>query len=159
MREMSESDRGVAVAGVAFLEVNLGFLIKAHFESSIQNSAIGRRTAEARLKRVHGLYNRIRLAHELGLISCAKQEQLERIRAIRNQFAHDINVASFGHEKIIALCDGIPGWETPLSEMSEEIRGGAASQRYTSTVVTLHHWMDTEINNRKEQMKDKSDNR
>jgi hypothetical protein len=96
-------ERGLILAIAAFAEDALGDLIKAFLvpgKATLQlldgfNAPIGTFSA------------RIKLAFSLGLITKRQYEDLERIRQIRNEFAHTWEPISFLDQKIAAHISAI----------------------------------------------------
>lgn len=146
MREgLEKGDRGTAVAYAAFLEANLGFLIAAFIEKSTKDTKTGRNIANAILKYIDKLSNRIEFSHSLGLIEKREMKTLKLIGKIRNKFAHYDEIDSFKTGEVITLCENLTGFSPRIEKFPEEYRGETARMRYTSAVMSLHLQIDEKI--------------
>lgn len=91
-----ESDRGCALTGAAFLDEALADLLRAHF---VKDSA-----SDEMLDGPLGSFSaRIAMCRCLGLLSETTTRNLNLIRKIRNDFAHQVEV-SFDSAPIAARC-------------------------------------------------------
>jgi DNA-binding MltR family transcriptional regulator len=94
-----ESDRGMALLAAAFLDNQVEEMIKSkllgndkHLKQMFQfNGALGT------------FSSKINLGYSIGLISKSCHNDLDIIRRIRNEFAHSMEIISFGDQKIIDL--------------------------------------------------------
>lgn len=81
------SDRGAALAGASYLDIQLQHLFSAYvveLSSKEQKDLFG----DGALSTFSG---KITLAHALGLIAESEFKMLQHIRKIRNEFAHHVN--------------------------------------------------------------------
>ena len=95
-----ESDRGCALFAAAYLDAALESL----FRSSVME---GKKIDEELFEGSSPLATfsgRIRLAYYLGKISAEFRADLETIRKIRNEFAHDASLLSFETQSIADRC-------------------------------------------------------
>ncbi|MEH0166709.1 MltR family transcriptional regulator [Roseateles microcysteis] len=95
-----ESDRGCALFAAAYLDTALEGL----FRASILE---GKKTDEELFEGSAPLATfsaRIKLAYYLGIVSAEVRADLETIRKIRNDFAHDATILSFESQSIADRC-------------------------------------------------------
>lgn len=93
-----ESDRGCVLMGAAFLESELGEVLRSHFVDDPQAAIdfLGRQGAGSSFSA------RVELCYLLGLIGPAARRDLNLIRKIRNAFAHDPFRVSFTDQAVAA---------------------------------------------------------
>ena len=95
-----ESDRGCALFAAAYLDKALGDLIRA--------SVVQHKDVESDLLRgtapLSAFSARIAMAFYLGKISKSARAELDRIRKIRNEFAHHAQAISFEEPSIADRC-------------------------------------------------------
>ena len=109
----SESDRGCSLMAAAYLDMQLGELLKAFLvdDKRLVNELFRHTGALGTFS------SRIDLAYSLGLISKGDRRNLHLIRKIRNDFAHVHLRLDFNNESISARCNelshhGLPkDWE------------------------------------------------
>lgn len=95
-----ETDRGVALVGMAFLEDALEDLLRAFFvkePKGIANGFLGNRA----------FYSNIELSYCLGLIGPDIRQDLHAIRLIRNEFAHSHKHINFDSTEVNSKCDSL----------------------------------------------------
>lgn len=99
-----ESDRGCALILAANLENRLGDVLRSACIrlSKAEFTAIFEGNGPAST-----LSSRIRLTHALGLIAKEEQHDLDAIRRIRNDFAHNENELDFADTSISSRCDSL----------------------------------------------------
>jgi len=97
-----ETDRGCALACAAYLQSSLADLLKAYMVDE---------TVTADLLEGSGslatFYAQINASYALGLISSASRRDLNIIRWIRNEFAHEPKEISFEYDPIASRCSGL----------------------------------------------------
>ncbi|MES2753400.1 MAG: hypothetical protein V4659_01915 [Pseudomonadota bacterium] len=99
--ELEESsDRAAAIVGAAFVEEELVQLIQASLVRPSDKAGLF--YSDGALFRT--FLGRIRAAYALGLIDDPERDDLDRIRDIRNQFAHSLKTLSFEHADLQATC-------------------------------------------------------
>src|SRR5437016_305884 len=98
-----ESDRGFALITSAWLDDALGELLRARFVDN-KSAADELLTGDSPLATFS---SRIKVAHCLGLISDTVKRDLNMIRTIRNQFAHERGGLSFDSPAIRDRCLGL----------------------------------------------------
>ena len=96
-------DRGLVLSLAAFAEEALGELLKAFMTPS-----------EATTQLIEGFNaplgtfsSRIKAAYAIGLITKEQSLDLERLRKIRNEFAHSWKPIDISKQKVAALIDGM----------------------------------------------------
>lgn len=96
-----ETDRAAAVLAVAYLDAQLEDLLKA--------TLIGTRAELARLVGPSGpldtFSSRLRICAAMGLISGELASDLDRVRGIRNDFAHRLHGLSFTAQTVADRCE------------------------------------------------------
>lgn len=100
---MRESDRGCALFAAAYIDKALGKLLKSHL---VQGSKVDEElfTGQAPLG---SFSSRIKLAYYLGRISAAERKDLDTIRQIRNDFAHNAAALTFSDQSIANRCGNL----------------------------------------------------
>lgn len=118
-----ESDKGCALTAGAFLESELGQLLRKFFVDD-------EKTADALLEGTGGLAtfsSRIDMCYLLGLIGPTARRDLHLIRKIRNDFAHTAAPSSFEAESAAARCK-------ELSHAGQDDRLGARDRFMRATM-------------------------
>jgi DNA-binding MltR family transcriptional regulator len=110
-----ESERGMALAGAAFLDEALDGLLKAYFQFSVGYTGFpdgGRH--QTILKEFAGpsgplgtFANRAKMAYMLNLIKSDTLKDLLTIGKIRNKFAHILRISSFGDTEVVDLANNL----------------------------------------------------
>lgn len=95
-----ESDRGCALFAAAYLDTALDQLVRA---SLVENNKIGNDLLEGTAP-LSSFSARIKIAYYLGIISAECRVDLDAIRKIRNDFAHDASLILFETQSIAARC-------------------------------------------------------
>lgn len=96
----SESDRGCALFAAAYLDKALSDLL---YLSLVENKRIEEELFEGTAP-LSSFSSRIKLAYYLGRVSAECRRDLDTIRGIRNDFAHDPGVISFDTQSIADRC-------------------------------------------------------
>ena len=125
---INESDRGVALAGLAFFDKALEELLLEYFRFGVGRFGYVRTTesVEKSAKQLFqfgnmGSFNiKLNLAHAIGLLEEETLENLKMANRIRNRFAHDLEVSSFDNPVIIQLVSNLKTDFEP--EDSESLR-------------------------------------
>jgi DNA-binding MltR family transcriptional regulator len=99
----SESDRGCALFAAAYLDVNLSDLLYVTF---VEDKSIEKELFDGTAP-LSSFSSRIRLTYYLGLISLQCKRDLDTIRSIRNDFAHDPEIISFSTQSIRDRCKNL----------------------------------------------------
>jgi hypothetical protein len=96
----AESDRGCALFAAAYLDASLSDLLYVSLvcDKSIENELFKGTAPLATFS------SRITMAYYLGLISPACRRELDIIRAVRNGFAHNLDVISFTTPSVRDRC-------------------------------------------------------
>jgi hypothetical protein len=95
-----ESDRGCALFAAAYLDAALEGLLRA---SVLEGKKVDEELFEG-ASPIATFSGRIKLAYYLGWISAEFRSDLETIRKIRNDFAHDATILSFDTQSIADRC-------------------------------------------------------
>lgn len=151
-----ESDRGIALMAAAFLEDQLEQLLT---ENLVGDSSV-----------VKGVFSfngslgtfssKIDMSYLLGLIPNNARADLDIIRRIRNEFAHDSSLIDFKTDKIKSRCenlvfDGVFGEIEPSAKFRRAVMGILSvitSQRIKAT--NLEPMKDHDIKSARELMKE-----
>lgn len=99
----SESDRGCALFAAAYLDVCLSDLLRV---SLVENKNIDKDLFDGTAP-LSGFSSRIKLAYYLGLISRNCRRDLDIVRGIRNDFAHQPEIISFESQSIRDRCKNL----------------------------------------------------
>ena len=131
LETQAESDRGVVLVCATYLEDLLGRLLVAFFKLE-RMFLEGQDVHESRTRAVKSLLKgnlsnfapRIELAFALGLIEKWQRDDLDKIRDIRNTFAHKLEVIDFSDEEvrklILSLRTASRSEEKPEREMLDK---------------------------------------
>jgi hypothetical protein len=96
----SESDRGAALMAGAFLETEIGKLLEAR----LVQDAKAIKGMLGQLRPLGSFSARIETSYLVGLIGPVCRRDLNLIRAIRNDFAHDHKLVSFQDQPVSSRC-------------------------------------------------------
>ena len=97
-----KNDRAIAIVGATFLEILLEHILRAFLIDD--EKSVGRLLEYDQPLRSFG--GKITLVYCLGLIYKPVRDDLDLVRKIRNQFAHELD-ASFEHEKVKSWCSAL----------------------------------------------------
>lgn len=127
---LSETDRAVAVLAPMHLDTMLGTLLKLVMAPKSATELLdGDRPLSS-------FSSRINAAHAFHLILEAIWRDLHLVRKIRNEFAHKIDVHTFGDAQVVNFCKAL---EVSLHSVPEfEVRDqGSARSRFLDAVYAL----------------------
>lgn len=99
-----QSDRGLAIVAGSLLDEILSMLLRAFLVRDVQNSddeLFGSQGAFATFSA------KIKVAFALGLISSDERRELDTIRRIRNDFAHQLGALSFDDPSVRDRCGAL----------------------------------------------------
>lgn len=99
------NDRGAALLATVALEAALGLLLTTYLVKLTSNEDDDLFRYPAPLS---PFSNKIRIAYAMGLIDSEVRNDLERLREIRNAFAHTMHPILFTTPAIQAACAGLP---------------------------------------------------
>jgi DNA-binding MltR family transcriptional regulator len=108
-----ETDRGVALAGAAFVADALRALINAAFVNDIE---IAERLLDGE-RPLGTMSARIDIAYALGLIGPDMRRQANILRQIRNSFAHEHQPADLAAPGLKSAVDGLRIYLKPLERL------------------------------------------
>ena len=98
-----ETDRGAALVGAALLDKQLFDLLRSHFLDKKESVEL----LEGGSAPLGTFSARIKASYCLGLISDLEHGELQLIRKVRNEFAHQTHGLIFQNEKVISLCGNL----------------------------------------------------
>jgi DNA-binding MltR family transcriptional regulator len=107
----SESDRAVAIVGVALLDEKLRQALEALFDPGLSTRDRAD-LFEGPVAPLGTYAAKTRTARALGFFQDDFQDDLQLLGRIRNRFAHDLSVRSFEDPKISGLCERLRGYKT-----------------------------------------------
>jgi DNA-binding MltR family transcriptional regulator len=122
------NERAGAIVAVAFLEDVLSDAISTRFRPLTEGAR--KLVFETGGAPLSSLSAKIHIAYALGLISSAAREDLLKLKAVRNLFAHEREVRSFLHKKVQEHC-------AVLNYEPEQPGDGSALYRFQSTAAFL----------------------
>lgn len=131
----TESDRGCALIAGQLAENGLQQIIRLHASQLPNNKLEEVFGFEAPM----GIFSaKIKVAHALGIIDAEIRGDLDRIREIRNAFAHSLVVISFKTPQVIRGCDG---FHAPMPPGMKDLLKGqeTARQNYVNAAVSITH--------------------
>lgn len=125
-----ESDRGCALFAAAYLDSALEGLFRS---SVVEGKKIDEELFEGSSP-LATFSGRIKLAYYLGLISAEFRADLETIRKIRNDFAHDATLLSFETQSIADRCRNLGfSYQEPTARPRAHFTAAASG-----LVATIH---------------------
>ena len=98
-----ETDRGAALVGAALLDQQLLKILKSHFLDKKESLDL----LEGGSAPLGTFSSRIKACYCLGLISELEHKELQLIRKIRNEFAHQTHGLESQTEKVASLCKNL----------------------------------------------------
>jgi DNA-binding MltR family transcriptional regulator len=104
-----ESDRGCVLVAVTVLDRHLEMLIRAEFS---QDAKVMKHVINPLFKGqgpLASFWSKTQLAYSLDLIPEWMYEDLERIRELRNEFAHKYEAADFDDPAVVRLTEKLKG--------------------------------------------------
>lgn len=117
---MEESDRGCVLVGVAYLDEEVQLLLRESFESAKE---VVRKAVDPLLKGgfapLGSFSARIKLALALGLIDLEVHDVLDRLRELRNAFAHTNGPVRLSKEQVSSILCRLP---TYLQKFAKVLR-------------------------------------
>lgn len=123
----AESDRGCALYSAAYLDDALADMLMAGMvqTATLKDDLFGRRAALAAFS------SRIKAAYYLGKITVDQMKDLDRVRDIRNDFAHRATSLDFNDQSIRDRCRNFHSlWLLDLDKLSPR-------QMFTFSVASL----------------------
>lgn len=93
-----ETDRGAVILAASLFDINLESLLRTYL---VADSSSSDELFEGATAPLSNFSSRILMSYRLGLISKNFARDLNLIRKIRNEFAHNIHGCSFGHSSIV----------------------------------------------------------
>ena len=138
----AESDRGSALLGATVLDERLGEIILA-FMRDVEAS---NRLLAGFNAPLQSLWARTEAALALSLITADEYENLNLIRKIRNEFAHQTHGLTFDSEHIENLCQGLTAGfvvkrkgatRNAGRQEALEVFGGTARKLFEQAVITI----------------------
>lgn len=133
-KQMSRgSDRSAALLGCTLVEMSLYELIRKHMRQNLSPAQEGELFGT--VGPVSSFYARTRIAYAFEIIGPATTDQLDRIREIRNVFAHAPTVVSFKTPEVEVACSNLWG--------AEVADGARATYRLAVKGLTMHLWSKT----------------
>ena len=103
----AESDRACAVLGAAFLDEQLRALLEAFLVNDTKRVPDLFEDAAGPLATFS---SRISMAYALGFLAPSEVRDLDLIRKIRNEFAHQLHGVSFASATVASRCAELTGW-------------------------------------------------
>ncbi|MBF9144514.1 hypothetical protein [Hymenobacter properus] len=130
LRELEmESDRGVAILGVSMLDQRLLELLHHLFVPCSQ-------TKQLLSGPISSFANRLNLAMATGLIAADEYAECNRLRAIRNDFAHKFELDfSFSNEQVKKRCEKLEMFYEPDGEEELPDDNPEAEEQFESEIT------------------------
>jgi len=130
----TESDRSCAVLGAAFLDEQLRSLLEAFIVDDPKRIAELFDGVGAPLSSFSA---KIQMAYALGFVSPSELRDLELIRKVRNEFAHDLHGVIFATPSVASRCAELTG----CNVVAGSIGGLGPRSRFTVSVAMLANWV------------------
>jgi hypothetical protein len=102
----SADDRTAAIVGASLVENNLVMVIMNRLRDSLDDTEI-KRLFDDRGAVLGTFANRVDIGFGLNLYDKPVRDDLDRIREIRNRFAHHLEVRTFDHPDVAGKCDAL----------------------------------------------------
>jgi hypothetical protein len=122
------ADRAIAIVGAAFVEYALKIAILSRLRPLKKAEVV--ELFEGESAPLRSFSGRIRLGHAMGIFGQVTRNDLERMRAVRNSFAHASGVLSFDTPEIADLCKGLVLPEKPI--FTKMPNAGTPKARYVA---------------------------
>lgn len=124
----SESERGVVLINATILDEVLKEAIESHL---VEHKDVKKLT-EGFNAPIGTFHSRILLSFAIGLIPEDEYKQLELIRKIRNEFAHNVE-ASFESKSVVSHC-----WSLAHSPLFANLQDSSPKDVYVMSAVLLN---------------------
>lgn len=98
-----ETDRGAALVGAALLDRQLRDLLLSHFVDKKESAEL----LDGGTAPLGTFSSRIKASYCLGLVTELEHGELQIIRKVRNEFAHQTHGLTFLNEKVASLCGNL----------------------------------------------------
>lgn len=115
-----ESDRGSALVAGAFLDLTLETLLRARFSSRVKGRAKLLEPLFEGFGPLSTFSSKIRISYAIDLLQDWVASDLDVIRSIRNEFAHNLELTSFRDPRIIALVGRLLGYDRSEQILREQ---------------------------------------
>lgn len=115
-----ESNRGLVLTSAAFLDNRLRELLSTRFNMQGRPSKTVIRSLLDGLGPLSSFSSKIKLCYALGFIAKWVYQDLEIIRKLRNQLAHDVGVARFDAPETTVLTQKLKGADYAVQAMAKQ---------------------------------------
>lgn len=116
---MGLPDRAAGIVAAALLEARLEAALRGVLRDGLTGNGKDA-TVQNEMFRTSGPLGtfsaKIKLGFMLGLYGDTGRRNLERLKAIRNRFAHELGASSFADPEVRGLCVGLSGFERHFFE-------------------------------------------
>lgn len=149
-----ESDRGVAILGVSMLDQRLKELLEHLLVPCAQTNQLLKGS-------ISSFANRLTLAVATGLIGLEEYDECNRLRSIRNDFAHKFEIDfTFSDSRVSNLCTKLKFYYKGDSEDEGSMFNESANERQTpprelfirSVAEVYMHWLIREYHTQHRKM-------
>ena len=142
MSSRKESDRAAAVLAGCYLDEMLGLLLKKFLIQDaklIEKYILGNSPSVA----IDSFAKKSRIAYALGLLRKVEYSDIDTVRRIRNEFAHQIHGLSFETQKINDLCFNLKLAQITIDKLFQDMKyTDGARFRYTIAVGILGNFIN-----------------
>ncbi len=129
-----ESDRACAVLGAAFLDEHLRALLEAFL---VDDPNRVQDLFEQAASPLGSFSSRISMSYALGFLAPSEVRDLDLIRKIRNEFAHELHGVSFASPNVTSRCAEF----TQCEIIGQRYGPIGPRDRFILSVVLLAHWI------------------
>lgn len=144
-----QTDRGVAIIGMAFLDDMLGRLLRQRLKG---DKAIIKRLFKGPTAPLQGVANRNHMAYATDLISKKVHSEIAQLNKIRVPFAHFIEPKgreteplTFKSRQIVDLCSELILVPERRKKTGREMAETNARELFSTSVFLLAMWMQTAL--------------
>lgn len=131
----SESDRAAAIVGVALLDAKLEQAFRTVMLDGLSENEL-KDLFEGPTAPLGSYAGKVRVAHALGIIGDKSFADLKKLGAIRNRFAHQLDITSFEDEDVPQLCDQLQ--LTAIRFMMQDLPATPREKFIHSTVLAAN---------------------
>lgn len=116
---VQESDRGCVLVGAAFIDEGLEILLRSKTLHDTLTVKVCVDPLFAGLGPLRSFWAKTQLCRALDIIDDWMYEDLEKIRNLRNLFAHSYENADFDDQRVIALTEGLMSADKAVREFAK----------------------------------------
>ena len=137
----AQTDRGVAVVGLALLDAKIGKALRLIFVPGLSQHELDD-LFDGPVAPLGSFSAKVRVAHALGLIGDESKADLRLLGQIRNKFAHRLEIRSFENPTILKLCGDLSLADRVFESQERPVEARA---RFIQSVINIMHFLYSEL--------------